>query len=313
MDIVRFKGGLGNQMFQYAFLKSLSQRGRDVRGNLGFYRKHPELMQFCLTSVFPNTDMRFTGDEIFDELDERWKKIKEQKETLKRYLSNYADKFFWVENPVRKYDERVFETNNCVFVGYWQTEKYFKNIRDMLLSDFSFMCGDTKFEKLKNELISNEKYVSVHIRRGDYLKNPERYGNLAETNYYRAAMEYVKAEVDKPIFVYFSDDIRWVKEQFCDVGGIFIEEAMFDDYPIWYDMCLMSYCAHNIIANSSYSWWGAWLNQRINRKVIAPEPWFYSVEHEMTDICPDDWIRVNGEGMLYSDKENSGLASLYDR
>lgn len=289
MDIIRFKGGLGNQMFQYAFLKSLMQRGRDVRGNLGFYRLHPDLMHFCLTDVFSNIDIQFIEDNIFNKIDKRWKRIKEQEDILKEFLFNYSERFFWVEDS-KFYDEHVFETRNCVFVGYWQTEKYFKHIRSELLNDFSFHPGDTKFEKMKIELKGHKDYVSIHIRRCDYLKNPEIYGDLSATNYYYNAKKYISTRVNNPIYVYFSDDIQWVKENFKDKNGIYIEENLFDDYQVWYDMCLMSCCANNIIANSSFSWWAAWLNQNENKNIISPEPWFLNCD--MSDIYCEKWIKI---------------------
>lgn len=290
LDIVRFKGGLGNQMFQYALLRALTQRGRDVRANLGFYRMHPELMRFCLTDVFPHIDIRFIEDEKFEQLNQSWREIKRQDEILKKYLSNYSGRFFWVEEPLGIYNEGVFETKNCAFVGYWQTEKYFKNIRNVLLEDFSFKHGDVKFEQLKRELGKNPQYVSVHIRRGDYLQNPEIYGNLAETNYYKEAMEYINAKVDNPVYVYFSDEIQWVKERFDYNNAIFIEDSMFDDYCMWYDMCLMSCCAHNILANSSFSWWGAWLNKNEDKIVVSPEIWFKNAT--MQDVWCDGWVKM---------------------
>lgn len=264
--------------------------GRDVRASLGFYRNHPELMAFCLTDVFPQVDITFIEDEKFEQLNQRWKEIKGKDEILKRYLLNYSDRFFWVENPLGIYNEHVFETTNCVFVGYWQTEKYFKHIRNELLADFSFKGGDIKFEQLREKIKDNPQYVSVHIRRGDYLQNPEIYGNLAETNYYKKAMKYINSKVNDPVYVYFSDDIQWVKERFDNDTGIFIEASMFEDYCMWYDMCLMSCCSHNIIANSSFSWWGAWLNQNADKIVISPEVWFEN--KAMQDIWCDGWIRM---------------------
>ena len=278
LDIIRFKGGLGNQMFQYALLRSLRERDRDARANLGFYQKYPEAMRFCLTEVFPNINIMFVEDEIFEELNGRWRIIREQADVLEKYMLNYTDRFFWVEKPLGIYDKHLFETKNCVFVGYWQTEKYFRNIRNRLLLDYSFSQGDANFEQLKKEFSTNKSYVSVHIRRGDYLEYPHYYGNLAETEYYEAAMEYINARVQHPIYVYFSDDIQWVKKRFHDNSGIFIESSMFDDYCMWYDMCLMSCCSHNIIANSTYSWWGAWLNRNEEKIVIAPEVWFLDSE-----------------------------------
>lgn len=290
MDIVRFKGGLGNQMFQYAFLKSLSRSGRSVKGNLGFYRKHPELMKFCLTEVFPNISIDFVEDSIFNELDEMWKEIKSSEENLPQFLVDYPNRFFWVENPEGEYNKHVFDTRNCAFVGYWQTEKYFSHIRNTLLKDFSFRQGDTKFEVFKQKLRDDRSYVSVHIRRGDYLMSTEAYGELAATEYYKNAMEYINARVSNPKYVYFSDDMQWVKENFEDDKGIFIEDTLFDNYSAWYDMCLMSCCASNIIANSSFSWWGAWLNVNPNKIVIAPNRWL--MNRSTPDIWCEDWIRM---------------------
>ncbi len=292
MDIVRFKGGLGNQMFQYALLKSLSMQERDVRASVGFYDKNPCQASFCLKDVFPNVLFELVDENIFEEINEQWRIIKENTEELGYFLKDYRHRFFWVEEQQGTYDEHIFETNNCVFVGYWQTDKYFRQIRKELLQDFCFNKGDKKLDRLKEILLNNNNYVSVHIRRGDYLKNPVIYGNICNERYYDMAMALVRENIDNPVFVFFSDEIGWVKEHYKYRDAIYIEADMFENYQTWYDMCLMSCCSCNIIANSTFSWWGAWLNQRPERKVIAPQPWFH--QYEMPDICPDDWIRLSG-------------------
>lgn len=293
MDIVRFKGGLGNQMFQYALLKALSLQGRKVMGSLGFYAKNPNLTAFCLKDVFPNISLDIVDESIFEEINERWRVIKKNKIELENFLIDYAHRFFWVEELNGTYDEHIFETKNCVFVGYWQTEKYFRQIRKELLWDFQFSKGEEQLDRLKKRLLDKDNYVSVHIRRGDYLKHPEIYGNICDEGYYEAALSFVTENIKKPVFVFFSDEIQWVKEHYKYKGALYIEAEMFEHYQSWYDMSLMSCCAFNIIANSTFSWWGAWLNQRAERKVIAPKPWFN--EHEMPDICPEDWIRLGGK------------------
>lgn len=291
MDIVRFKGGLGNQMFQYAFVETLRNRCREVRGNLGFYRNHPDLASFTLNKVFKNIYLNEIEDEIFDKIDDRWRKIKKNDKLLKDFKQNITKRFFYVEEKDGTYENEVFLTENCVFVGYWQTEKYFNKIKDVILHDFQFIYGEKKLEKWKNKFLDNTKYVAIHVRRGDYLTDQNLWGNLSESNYYREAILFVISKVPEARLVFFSDDIQWVKQNFKYENAIYIDGNMFDNYESWYDMCLMSCCSHNIIANSSFSWWAAWLNQNNKKIIVAPDKWFFD-GRDQKDICPDEWIRL---------------------
>lgn len=290
MDIIRFKGGLGNQMFQYAFLKALSSQGRKVAGSLGFYANHPGKVKFCLDEVFADISLEIVKEEVFEEIDAKWKVIKQDKERLEKFLLDYENCFFWVERKDGTYDEHVFETSNCVFTGYWQSEKYFSGIKQEILTDFQFSVREKDLRELKNEICSGKCYVSVHCRRGDYLQIPELYGGICSENYYKVAMDYFRREIGHPLFVFFSDDISWVKEHFNYPDAIYVEKDMFKNYQDWYDMCLMSCCTHNIIANSSFSWWGAWLNRNSEKKVIAPKRWLNN--SETPDIWCDNWILI---------------------
>lgn len=291
MDIIRFKGGLGNQMFQYAFLKSLSSRGRNVAGSLGFYDKNPHLMPFCLTDIFGNISFNVADEETFEKVDKKWREIKRDEEKLNSFLKDYPNRFFWVESPMfGTYNKHVFDTCNCIFVGYWQTERYFKQIRNKILYDFQFSEGERALIYLRDKLLSSDNCVSLHVRRGDYLKTPELYGDICTVQYYKSAIQIMMEEIENPQFIIFSDDVEWVKEQSWLGDALYIESNLFRNYRPWYDMCLMTCCAGNIIANSSFSWWGAWLNQRTGRKVIAPRRWIN--KREMPDICPKDWIRL---------------------
>lgn len=290
MDIVRFKGGLGNQMFQYALLKALSARGRNVKGNLGYYVNHPEQMRFSILDVFDNISIEFVSDQVFDEIDAKWKMVKNDGRLLKQFKADYENRFFWVEESDGEYDENIFKTRNCTFVGYWQTERYFQQVARELRKDFVFKCGEKKLEQLKNKLKGDSRYVSVHIRRGDYLNLSEVYGNLEMSQYYLDAILYIEQNIKEPIYVFFSDDISWVKKNFHMECAMYINSDMFEEYHDWYDMCLMSYCAHNIIANSSFSWWGAWLNSNPHKIVVAPKQWL--MNSDTTDIWCDNWVRL---------------------
>ena len=293
MDVVRFRGGLGNQMFQYAFLKGLEAKGRKVGASLGFYKEHPELMQFELDRVFPNIAMDIGYDKEFFDAYDKWCLIKADDEKVENFRKDLKNRYFWNEATEEggNYQEDVYVTKECVFVGYWQTEKYFADIRQELLRDFQFSEGEKKLEVMKEKMLADNNHVSVHIRRGDYLDCPELYGGICTEQYYKDAMQLVSQKVGNPVWVFFSDDIGWVKEhyRFGD-NALYVEPSMFGQYQAWYDMCLMSCCSYNIIANSSFSWWGAWLNQRENRIVIAPRKWLNN--RQRNDICPKNWIRV---------------------
>lgn len=290
MDIVRFKGGLGNQMFQYALLKALLLCGREVTGSLGFYENHSQLRPFCLTDVFKNVSFNIVDEQTFKMINEQWRQIKQDKKKYDSFMKDYSNRFFWIEEEVGTYDERIFTTHDCTFIGYWQTEKYFIQIKKKLLEDFKFSMGEERLCILRERLLASNNYISVHIRRGDYLNFSELYGNICTEQYYKRAINFMEKQVNSPVFIFFSDDIGWVKKHYKYNNAIYIEPVMFENYQPWYDMNLMSSCSHNIIANSTFSWWGAWLNKNPYKTVIAPQKWINGTE--MLDICPIDWIRM---------------------
>ncbi len=291
MDIIRFSGGLGNQMFQYAFMEALKSKGRDVRASLGFYNKHPDAMPFSLCSVFPEIDLEYVSDSEFDVIDEKWKEVK-QRGIGEEYYQNYSERFFWVEDAAKEpgtYHSEVFLTKNCVFVGYWQTEKYFTDIKDKLVQKFKFANVGLALSDFAEKL-SGEVYVSVHVRRGDYLTYADSYMGICTCDYYQAAIEYIRSREPNARFIFFSDDMDWVKNNIFVSEAVFFEKNLFDNYEDWFDLYLMTRCKHNILANSSFSWWGAWLNQNEGKIVIAPDKWIgYS---DTPDIWCDGWIRL---------------------
>lgn len=288
MDIVRFKGGLGNQMFQYALVEALRSRGRNVGCSLGFYRNHPDLMPFMLDKIFKNTKLNEVGDTIFNQIDEKWKNIKERPNDLAEIVSNPKNRFFYVEDSAHTYYEDVFQTDNCVFVGYWQSEKYFKDIRNTILNAFLFPVKELALNNL-GKILATENYISVHVRRGDYLEFDKGI-NVCKYSYYSEAINYIKELIPDVKFVFFSDDIKWVKETFTLKDVLICNESLFKNYKDWYDMYLMTQCRGNIIANSTFSWWGAWLNQGKEQIVIAPKIWRYG--RDTPDIWCENWIRI---------------------
>lgn len=286
MDIVRFKGGLGNQMFQYALVEALRSRERDVYSSLGFYRKHLDLRPFELDQVFENVYLNEIEDSVFDKIDEEWKKIKKDKNLLSQFKKDKRNRFFYVEDKDGKYDESVFDTTNCTFVGYWQSETYFRNIKSKILHVFDFTNLEPKVREFGKQL--NNDFISVHIRRGDYLKF-DKYQTIS-LEYYWNAINCMKKIFPNAKFIFFSDDINWVIQTFDLENMIVCRPEFFDDYKDWYDMYLMTLCKGNIIANSSFSWWGSWLNQNANVVAISPKKWLKGCE--TPDIWCDGWIKI---------------------
>lgn len=286
MDIVRFKGGIGNQMFQYALMEALRNRGRNVCCNLGFYRRHSELRPFQLDQIFGNLYLNEIEDSVFDGIDDEWKKIKKDENKLRQFKDDKRNRFFYVEDEDGKYDKEIFETQNCTFVGYWQSEKYFKNIRTQIVHSFDFKNLEPKVKEFGKLLEKN--YIGVHIRRGDYLKS-DLYQTIS-VKYYWKAMYYMTSILPEAKFIFFSDDINWVFQMFDLENMIVCKPDFFDNYKDWYDMYLMTLCKGNIIANSSFSWWGAWLNKNDDAITVSPQKWLNG--YGTPDIWCDEWIKM---------------------
>ncbi len=167
--------------------------------------------------------------------------------------------------------------------GYWHNQKYFKSFYSQLIKEFEFISKpDIPNEELI-KYIKEENSISIHIRRGDYAN----LDNILPINYYHNAIDYIKKKVKNPKFIYFSDEPNWVKENLTINNSDIIVD--FNDSSEGYnDMRLMSLCKHNIIANSTLSWWGAWINQNPDKIVIAPK----SYDNKTNDFCPIDWIKI---------------------
>ncbi len=178
------------------------------------------------------------------------------------------------------------------FYGTWQSERYLTNhalIRDAFSFDTSKLSDETS--RIANSLGGEELTCSIHIRRGDYLSAAfsQGYGNCCTLDYYQRAIDHIRNNAGGTVTFYvFSDDIEWVR------NNLKIENARFVNHnrgtDSWQDMYLMSICDHNIIANSTFSWWGAWLNENADKIVVAPKRWWSSIEND--DVVPDSWIRL---------------------
>ncbi|GAB2698807.1 alpha-1,2-fucosyltransferase [Mucilaginibacter koreensis] len=177
---------------------------------------------------------------------------------------------------------------NLYLDGYFQDERYFRHIRDIISEEFTFPHLNERDALLENEIKDSHNPVSVHIRRGDYLKPAVgAYHGVLPVKYYEDAAAVIEQQITSPSYFIFSDDIHWCHEHLsCFNHGRFISA---NSRESWVDMYLMTLCRHHIIANSSYSWWGAWLSKHPKKVVIAPEKWF---SNQTSNIVPEQWISL---------------------
>lgn len=285
MIIVRVIGGLGNQMFQYALYKKLQVIGKKVKLDISGFNNYKLHNGYELERIFNIKPSIATEAEINKLNDNKTNFIyKIKRKVVGRKKTHYCEENF-------KFDKEIYINDNMYLDGYWQTEKYFEDIRDEILVDFSYQFeGDKKNETILQD-IKKTNSVSIHIRRGDYVKDKEVfkiYGGITTSEYYQLAINAICKRVENPRFFIFSNDIEWVKSNLRINNSCFIEHnSGLDSYK---DLFLMSMCKHNIIANSSFSWWGAWLNQNENKTVIVPDKWVNT--YDTPDIAPKQWIKI---------------------
>lgn len=284
MIIIGVSGGLGNQMFQYALYEKFKHLGKEVKLDLSFYETRQKLRKFeldlfSLDYVAADRDeCRKLGECTYGLLDK----------TRRKLFGNRRS--FYQEDLDKGYQPEILNLKNAYLSGYWQCEKYFSDIRDKIAEDFSFPEKlSEEGEALRKEIINTES-VAVHIRRGDYLEegNYRVYGNICTLEYYKKAMDYIRRKCSHPRFFMFSDDVEWVKENLYEPDMVLAGSSQ--NRADHEDMYLMSICKHNIIANSSFSWWGAWLNRNRDKVVISPERWFNN--HETADAICGGWIKI---------------------
>jgi len=284
LKIVHFLGGLGNQMFQYAFYRTLEQYFEIVKADISAFKNYTLHNGFELERVF-NLKLNYSSniENIIlgsgsSFIAKTWRKI-----------CRLLNRFYICKTPTY-FDPHIFEESKSMYyAGYWQNERYFYNISDMIRQDFTFRNQLNDKNLHLKSLINNTVSVSIHVRRGDYV-NHSALGNICDIEYYRKAINYINANISDAKFFIFSNDVSWCKENVQITNCYYIDWNI--DKDSYMDMQLMSLCKHNIIANSSFSWWGAWLNCNSQKIIISPSKWFNNIDYDIRDIVPDSWICI---------------------
>jgi hypothetical protein len=270
MVITYILGGLGNQMFQYAAARRLAWfLNEPLKLDISGYR-HYKLRAYGLNHL--NISAELASEE----------------------------ECVWLKglNPIREkhfhFDPRILKLpSDCYLEGYWQSEKYFSDIEPIIRREFTVRKPpEAENRELAQQIIENQA-VSVHIRRGDYAHNPiiNSLHGVCSPEYYQKAVEQITKEVENPHFYVFSDDGEWAYHNWVrDFPTAFVmKNGPEEDYE---DLRLMSLCKYHIIANSSFSWWGAWLSNFPGKIVYAPRNWFQGYQYDTGDLLPESWIRV---------------------
>lgn len=276
MIVVNLTGQLGNQMFQYALGRKLELMGRRVRYYKAYYGEHPN--HYFGLGRFGISTPEASKEQVLALCDDRHRIIDRVRRKLtgrrKKVISEIGAKTY-------AYNESVFHTRRSYIDGYWQSDRYFSDIRDVILKDFTFPASpDPRNNELAVQMQACNS-VSIHVRRGDYLGGFP----VMDIDYYGPAMAYFRERYPDVHFYVFSNDLDWCRGHLLGDDVSYVDWNTGEDSL--FDMWLMTQCRHNIIANSSFSWWGAWLNRHEGQEVIAPRTWFYHVQ--TPDIYLADW------------------------
>jgi len=273
MIIFKCTGGIGNQLFQYANAKSLSNKlGVNFKvDKISF--KWTESRRFSLHHFNINVDFA---------------NIKEIKNTKQSYIIEERS-FEYKDYPVK---------NNCYISGYFQSPKYFKNIEDIIRREFVLRKRIQSYSILYQDLIKREESVSFNVRRRDYIKRFSNVYYTQDVDYYSRAMNIIENRIKNPHYFVMSDDINWVKNNIEFNFPVTYLSKEYDeakdsnvinlyDYE---DLYILSTCKYHIIGNSTFAWWGAWLSN--SNLVISPKNWFKDINMSIKDLIPENWIQL---------------------
>ena len=295
MIILHLSGGLGNQMFQYAFGRATAKRlGADLVLDLS----DPTLQihnGYELSRVFNIQARTATTSDIKTVLG--WLRHNNVQRLIRNFrISRLLSIPYIVEHDLHFTPQMLRIPDNTYLSGYWQSEKYFEDVIDCIYEDFTFSSSASGMnEDISADIIDGkETAISVHVRRGDFVNNyavSQVHGNCNQ-EYYQSAIKSIAGRVKFPRFYVFSDDMNWARNNLdSSFSYVFVDHNR--DKFSYEDMRLMSLCKHNIIANSTFSWWAAWLNSNFNKIVIAPKNWYHSnFNYKIDSLLPKDWIRM---------------------
>ena len=289
MIVGKIIGGLGNQMFQYAFYRYLADiKSVDLRLDINDFSVYTLHHGYELKRALSVNEKIATNHDINKDKT-KWPLL------FKAESKIFSKSILLKSNHFRerkfKIDEKLFNNSitDAYVEGYFQTHKYISTLSLHNSSIFSF---ETKLSSIEKSLVDLES-VAIHIRGGDYINNRKDkalFDGICNFVYYKKAIKYFQSVVKNPRFIVFSDDEEYARKLLNGMDFTIVNWNQGENS--YRDMFLMSQCKHNIIANSSFSWWAAWLNGNANKVVIAPRTWFNDPKFYQDDIIPDEWVKI---------------------
>jgi hypothetical protein len=288
MIIVKMQGGLANKMFQYAFYKNLESKGLEVYVDDISFKPRWDFEDMKLSEVFPNIKINYATLKDIKRLGGGGSIV----DLIKRKIIK-RNTFIDERDKKPSFYERIGD--DLYLQGTWSNEAYFRHIGEKIRNDFKFK----EFINKKNidlcKKFANEESVAIHFRKGKDYDNPLMRGTC-DKFYYQEAIDYIKNKIANPKFYVFTDNKDWVQKNIKNLSYTLIDWNPIAGLDNYIDMQLMSLVKHNIIANSTYSWWGAWLNNNPKKIVVGPKNWFNPINEEYKEKnsqkIPKDWIAL---------------------
>ncbi|QWC97189.1 alpha-1,2-fucosyltransferase [Polynucleobacter paneuropaeus] len=291
MIVSHILGGLGNQMFQYAAGRALSIRiGSELFVDLSSFKNYELHNGYELDRVFGIESEIASQADLGSLLG--WRRSNGAKRILGLINRQSLSGNLTIEPHFHYWSGINQVQDNSYLDGYWQSEKYFSDIKNIIKNDFTFkpkldIDNENMLCKIKSSIA-----VGLHVRRGDYILNKKaaKVMHLCDLEYYKKAINHFIKRFQNPKFFIFSDDPGWAFDTFQNFLSNFEIVTINSGVNSYVDMQLMASCNHNIIANSSFSWWGAWLNDNPEKIIVSPRKWFFNNRLNSVDLYCKGWI-----------------------
>jgi len=285
--LVRLYGGIGNQLFQYAAARRLAYKHKtDLKLDITAYREY-KIRKYSL-NVFNIKECIASPDEI-----ERFRSVPKIIKIDGRYYMEKKKERVVVEKHFH-FDPEILELpDNVYLTGYWQSEKYFKDIEDIIRQEFSIKPPQTEKDKEILKLIKATQSVALCVRRGELVTNVAFYEafGFCKLDYYHRCISYISRIIPSAHFFVFSDDFSWAKKYLpTDFPMTFVDHI--ESSRSHENLRLMSNCRHYIISNTTFGWWGAWLNRDRKKIVCVPKKWFKGFKGNTKDLFPAGWVKI---------------------
>lgn len=284
MVIVKVMGGLGNQLFQYALYRQFQENGIEAYLDTSWYYTNKDVNRNYQLDLFHTKILECT---------ERQKYILANND--KNIIGLIYHKIFGnkkshiIESDTGNFDSSILKLQRGYLEGYWQRKEYFKSISELLKKELVLKEDLPEENKKILYEIDNTNSIAIHVRRGDYLEIQNVYGGICTEKYYTTGIEYMEKQIENGHFFVFSDDMDWCRQFLGDKDNVTFVDINSNDEG-YFDLVLMSKCKNMIMANSSFSWWAAWLNNHDDKIIISPKRWNNYINS--CGVLCDEWISM---------------------